>query len=362
MNFIEQEARDSFKSALQKRLLTVIQTTSKNGHQSIFFQASLDASVGSFREFVNSLGPQVQINLPTGPGSPSPKLPLNKGATAKLNERLSRLLSDYQREADELIRRAPFALGVFPEATGWKKEGEARERYSPENYFFNAHFKGEAHHTHVMPVIDYVLGGDAGLFLRRMLWLSLFEHWHFARSGKPGYFDSIFTALLTGQKNHLADWYSYPPADRHVPPTTTKSCELLCCHLQNVAVPSSLRTAKSGSQFDKVFYEACLALTDRDADALSGACGSMAGLWPRTEFAVWNGRYNPFVCVPAISLLRAAIRCGLDPVVPKELAAYSALITLSDPTLPDSGYALYPGADLLGKADEISLSALLMGR
>lgn len=360
----EASLRGEFELALQKRVSNIVEGFWKEDFKTPSF-LTFDKTSAHLEMLESLFDPKVRVLRDVQPlhYSQQVKWPtkIKKGHLQKLKQYIEMAMQNYVRDAERLVRIAPFSIELFPENTGWNHIPDNKHYYTPERYFLNATYRGGSSHMHIFPCLDYLLFEDAELFLKRINTLVHFELWLTEISNKDGYFDSIFSALLVNHSCFQLKWAESSGGSRGVPATISKFCEVMRAYINKTELTKALRNAGSGTSFAKGLHLAALGLYDEDPGKLMDGTELICSSWPKTNIAVWDGGRYPFVNVPAISMLRTGHRNGMSVDIPDALSMFSELVFCEDPNSFDLGYSLFPGIKNISKNETFSSKELLLG-
>ena len=282
----------------------------------------------------------------------------------KLKKLVAECAGSLAHDARRILKLVGPCIGEFPANTNWSMEPSPQSplmRYSPRAYFLNAIYRGGGPALKVLPILERLFGGSADDFLSQLLVFSRFESELIRLSGTTAYFDSVFTALIVGDDTHLSQWAEQFEG-QGLPTAVRRACEILQGYIRDRGDSSKTTKCTSKSTFDVAMHQAFLGLAQRSRDLVDEGVNGLFNAWPRTDLAVWEGRRVPFINVPAIAVLRAAIRADIAPTITDEEGSDRELIEAREPIVARSPFVVYPGINLVVNESGLEPATLFLNR
>ncbi len=338
-----------FRQRFADRILDLLQWARecKQHGTGVLSIPEIDDGLRQLGDVVKSMDPS--RSLPLLENIKAAKWP--KGLTAARKRKLRRSIETCARvfayEAETILRRSEPSLGVFPEPSNWSQDPDSTLRYTPRAYFLNALDRGSSISLQALPVLDRLFGGSADQLLQSLLAFSALEAEFIRLAGHYGYFDGVFTALLVGNTRHLSLWSQCNIGPRALPPPVRRACDILQRWIADAIGTLQESGCTSRTAFDIALHQSFLGLARRNVDLINLGVSGLIATWSRTDLAVWDGRLLPFLNVPAMAILRTAIRNGLSPMIPDDDDIDVEVVEASDPNKHSAPFALYPGIDLM---------------
>jgi hypothetical protein len=144
--------------------------------------------------------------------------------------------------------------------------------------------------------------------------------------------------------------------EKAMPAPMRRNLQLLRQFILGNGAEAAIKQSPLKGQYDEGYRLAVTGLVMRDAKGLDAGVARLLDSWGKTE----EGRFLPYLNLPAIAFQRAALRIDLRTSIPEGLPNDHDVVRAADPQRPTTLFNLLPGAGRVATDPTLDWPSLLL--